>query len=181
MAQPNPAARAYGQIVACAFLISTGAAVIKATSFSAWEIVGWRGLFCAPFLLLLCRPNRKSWGTFILPAALAHAATAICFISAQKMTTAATGIFLHYTSPIYVILLSPWLLDERFEKKDFVYLAIVMGGMGLLLVSPGEASATAPRPVLGAVVAALGGLSWGLLAMFMRKLARDESEGSDAT
>jgi drug/metabolite transporter (DMT)-like permease len=55
----------------------------------------------------------------------------ICFVVATKLTTAADAIFIQYTSPVYVALLSWPLLRERVGWRDGVACAGVLVGMGL--------------------------------------------------
>ena len=64
-------------------------------------------------ILILIPGARRGWTRHTWLVGLAYAATMICFVFANKLTTAADAIFLQGTSPLYVLLLSPWLLGEK--------------------------------------------------------------------
>ena len=52
--------------------------------------------------------------------ALAGAAPMLGFVVATRLTTAANAIFLVYTAPLYVALLSPWVLHEPIRRGDWL-------------------------------------------------------------
>lgn len=174
-------ALAYVQLLAGAFLLSTGSAAIKATSLSAPALAGWRALVIVIFLALAVRPALRHFDRRLLPAALAHGVTTLLFMWGNKLTTAATAIFLQYTAPIYLLLLGPWLLKEPVARRDFGYVGLLLVGMLLLLFHPPAARATAPNPVLGGAIAALCGVAWAFTTLTMRGLARDPVAGFERT
>lgn len=53
-------------------------------------------------------------------------------------TSVANGFILYYTAPLFVMLLAPFLLRERFEKKSLIALAISFSGIILIAGSGGE-------------------------------------------
>ena len=108
----------------------------------------------------------------MLAVAACYACTMVLFVLANKLTTAASTIFLQATAPLFVLLLSPWLLHERSRRGDVATMAAL--GVGLLLLVTGlpEASVTAPQPLRGNLLAAMTGLTWGLTILGMRALGR---------
>jgi len=52
------------------------------------------------------------------------------FVVATKLTTAANAIFLVYTAPLYVALLSAWVLREPLRGADWLTLLLALLGMG---------------------------------------------------
>ena len=60
------------------------------------------------------------------------------FVVATKLTTAANAIFLVYTAPLYVALVSPWVLHEPIRRGDWLTLLLT------LLVSIGGALSGTP-------------------------------------
>ena len=52
------------------------------------------------------------------------------FVVATKLTTAANAIFLVYTAPLYVALLSPWVLHEPIHRGDWLTLLLAVLGLG---------------------------------------------------
>ena len=128
MTRSNAPYLAYVQILAGALLLSTGATVIKSVNFGVLELAGWRAAVIALFLLVAVRPPRVCWDRKLVPAALAHGITTLLFMWGNKLTAAATAIFLQYTAPLYLLLLGPWLLKEPFQRRD-------LGIVGLIAVA----------------------------------------------
>lgn len=168
---------AHLQILAGALLLSSGATVIKAVNLSVTELAGWRAVVIAGFLILAVRPGRACWDRSLLPAALAHAVTTLLFMWGNRLTSAATAIFLQYTAPLYLLLLGPWLLKEPVSRRDVGVVAVMALGMALLLAVPATASRTASNPGLGGIVAAACGLAWAFTTVTMRGLSRREPDG----
>jgi len=92
-------------VVAAALLFSTGGAAIKGTSMTVFQVAGFRSGVAAAAIALLLPSARRGFGLGLLPAAIAYAATLICFVAATKLTTAASAIFLQTTAPIWVLVL----------------------------------------------------------------------------
>ncbi len=101
---------------------------------------------------------------------LAYAATLILFVIATKWTTSANAIFLQDTAPAYVLLLSPWLLGERLNRRDLPFILAMGGGMLLFFFGAQLPVASAPRPVEGNYAALLSGLTFALTLIGIRWL-----------
>jgi drug/metabolite transporter (DMT)-like permease len=107
-----------------------------------------------------------------LLAAVAYGATMVLFVSATKLTTAANAIFLQAAGPLYLVFLGPWLLKERANRRDLVFLAVMAVGMSLFFAANEAPQRTAPNPAVGNVLAALSGVSWALTVAGLRSGAR---------
>jgi drug/metabolite transporter (DMT)-like permease len=177
MTRSNVPYLAYVQILAGALLLSTGATVIKSVHFGVLELAGWRAAVIALFLLVAIRPPRICWDRKLIPAALAHGITTLLFMWGNKLTAAATAIFLQYTAPLYLLLLGPWLLKEPFQRRDLGIVGLIGGGMALLLMDPVKTSTHASNPGLGSLVAATCGIAWAFTTLTMRGLSRQPHEG----
>jgi DME family drug/metabolite transporter len=170
-----PARRALAprlQLLGAAALFSTGGAAIKAVHFSGWPVACLRSSIAAAALLLLVPQVRRRPTSRMLGVAACYAVTMILFVLANKLTTAASTIYLQATAPLFVLLLSPWLLGERIRRADLLSMATIAVGVVLLVTGLEPASATAPRPLQGNLLAALSGLTWALTIMGMRGLGR---------
>ena len=150
-------------LVAAATLWSLGGLLIKSVNANPLAIAGTRSAIATVVLLLVLRKPKFTWSFAQIGAALAYAATTILFVTATKTTTAANAIFLQSTAPIYVTLLSAWLLKEKIKLLDWITVFIVMGGMVLFFLD--NLSTTG---ILGNVVAAGSGISFAFFAIFMR-------------
>jgi drug/metabolite transporter (DMT)-like permease len=160
------------EVLGAAALFSSGGAVIKAIHFAGWQVACFRSAVAAVALLALLREARRRPTLKVLAVGLAYAATLILFVLANKLTTSASAIYLQSTAPLYVLLLSPWLLHERIRGRDVVFMAVLAAGLGLFFVGFDPVSATAPDPKLGNVLATASGLTWALTVMGLRALGR---------
>lgn len=178
--QPTPLA-ARLKVLAAAALFSSGGAAIKAVHLTGWQVASFRSSLAALALLVLVREVRRRPSLRVLAVGLAYAATMILFVLSTKLTTAAAAIYLQSTAPLYVLLLSPWLLKEAVRARDLVYMAALAVGLGMFFVSSDPVSVTAPNPPLGNLLALASGLTWALTVMGLRDLGRQagaESGGS---
>jgi drug/metabolite transporter (DMT)-like permease len=177
----RPAARAWTprlQLLAAAALFSTGGAVIKAVHLSGWPVACLRSGIAAAALLVVLPQARRRPGARVLAVAASYALTMILFVLANKLTTAASTIFLQSTAPLFVLLLGPWLLREPIRREDLLSMAAIALGLALLVAGLEPASATAPEPLRGSLLAALSGLTWGLTIMGLRALGRRGESGA---
>src|SRR6185503_11887894 len=120
---------------------------------------------------------RRAWTWRVAPVAAAYATTVILFVHANKLTTAANSIFLQSTSPLYILLLSPWLLGERPRRRDLLYMAVLAVGVACFLAALPPISATAPDPRRGNLLAAACGVTSAFTMIGLRWLARAAAGG----
>jgi drug/metabolite transporter (DMT)-like permease len=167
-------------LVGAALTFSTGGAVIKAIGLPTLQIAGLRSVVAFVAMLAMVPDARRGWSLRVAPVAIGYAAMMFCFVSANKLTTAANAIFLQSTFPLWVVVLSPWLLGERVRGRDLGALAVMAGGAALLASGEERATAVATDPALGNAFAVASGLFWGLTVLGIRWLSRDGS-GSAVT
>jgi drug/metabolite transporter (DMT)-like permease len=159
-------------LLATAVLWSFGGLLIKSIEWPSMAKAGGRSaIACIILWSWLGRP-RFSWSFGQIGAALAYAATVTCFVIANDRTTAANAIFLQYTGPIYVALLSPWLLGERTRRLDWFCIALALAGIALFFRDQ-----FSPRGLSGILFALGSGVGFGTMAVLLRK-ERDASPGS---
>jgi len=176
MAATSSPSRDRLMVLTAAILFSTGGAVVKACSMSAWQVASFRSAVAVVAILILIPGARKRWTRSTWLVGLAYAATMISFVFANKLTTAAEAIFLQGTAPLYVLLLSPWLLGERIRMRQVVIMAVLATGMSFFFIGSQSVSATAPNPAAGNLFAAASGLTYALLIIGLRRLGKDGSE-----
>ena len=162
--------RAVLALVLTASLWSTSGVLIKVLDWQPMSILCGRSIFAIFVFLIYLRGTRLRITWMHVLGAAAFLVTQILYISATKMTTAANAIFLQYTAPIYVILLSAWWLKERPERADWLVLAVILAGMGCFF---GERLSF--TGLAGNVLALVSGATMALMNMTMRKI----SIGSD--
>ena len=159
-------------LLATAILWSLGGVLIKSIEWTPIAIAGSRSLI-ALIVIGLVMPGvfRKiSWNTF--PGAVAYAGTVILFVIATKLTSAANAIFLQYTAPVYIAIISPWILQERTKPLDWLLIFVALCGVALFFVEQ-----LSFEGISGIIAALASGMSFAWLTVFMR---RQRSESPEA-
>lgn len=153
-----------------AFLFSTGGIAIKVIGLTPVQVASFRSAVAAVTLLLLIPSARKAmgWRTFLIGSA--YAATLVSYVLANRLTTSANAIYLQSTSPLYLLLLAPWLLRERVRLRDLPIVAAVLGGLLLVLLGADLPSSTAPDPARGNLIGAFSGFTYALTITGLRWL-----------
>lgn len=169
---PGSHRRAALALLAASVLFSTGGAAIKAADFTGWQIASLRSGIAGLTLLLLVPAARKGWGWRPLLVGAAYAATCICFVLANRLTTGANAIFIQSASPLFVMVLSPLLLRERVTARDVGFMIPVGVGLVLFFVGEQRAVLTAPNPALGNAIAALSAVTFAFAVIGFRWLGR---------
>ena len=126
-------------------------------------IAGMRSLLALPILLLAFRRRHLTWSRPQVAGAIAYAVTVTLFVIANKLTTAANSIVLQYTAPIYVALLSGWLLAEPVRPRDWLTIAATIVGMALFFVD-----ALSVAHLRGNLAAVGAGAAFGIMIVCLR-------------
>jgi drug/metabolite transporter, DME family len=156
-------------VLGAVLLWSTGGLFIKMASLDAFAINGGRSLFAALTVALFTYKKGLKVNGFTLLTSLIYAGILTSFVYATKTTTAANAIFLQYTAPIYILMLSPLLLKERFRPADLLTVGLCLAGMGLFfLETPNAENSLAANIFIGNLVALGSGLLFGLYFVLLR-------------
>jgi drug/metabolite transporter (DMT)-like permease len=158
------------QLLAAAALFSTGGAAIKAVSLDGWQVACFRAGIAAVVVAALVPESRRRWTAGTAAVSAAYAATVILFVQANKLTTAASTIFIQAASPLFIAGLGPWLIGERLRRRDAPILAALIAGLALFFVGAPAGHATAPHPRLGNALAAVSSVTVALMMMGLRWL-----------
>jgi drug/metabolite transporter (DMT)-like permease len=189
------------QVFAAAVLFSTGGAGIKAAAFTGLQVSALRSGIAALILFaLLCGLSRRPstpLGTALSqskgrsdgpkadrlvpsPAMLAtgvvYAATVTLFVLSTKLTTAANAIFLQATAPLYLLLLAPLILSERFRARDMAFFVFVAAGLVLCVIGQPVPTTTAPDPTTGNMLAVICSITWALTLLGLRYVQREHAD-----
>jgi drug/metabolite transporter (DMT)-like permease len=159
-------------LVAASLLWSFGGVLIKSVDLPSLAKACVRSGIAALVMWGWLRRPQFTWSRTQLAAALAYAGTVVFFITATDRTTAANAIFLQYTAPIYVALLSHWLLGERTRPLDWLCIVIALGGIALFFRDQLSATGFA-----GNLAALASGFCFGATALLVRK-EKDASPAS---
>ena len=150
-------------VVIAVLLWSTGGLFIKLTTLDAYQVTFFRSLLAGITVLVVTRRNGLRINWFGVMASMIYATLLFLFVWATKHGTAANAIFLQYTAPIYILVLAPFVIGEKFHWKDLITVLFCIGGMSLFFVGKLDTSAYMAN------IAALGsGIFLGLYIMLLR-------------
>jgi DME family drug/metabolite transporter len=156
-------------ILSAVLLWSLGGVFIKSTALDAFSVNLGRSLFAAITVAVFTWRKGLKLDRFTLLTSFLYAGTLSCFVYANKTTTAANAIFLQYTAPIYILILAPFILKEKFRAADLLTVVICLAGMSLFFLEPQNAANSLASNVFAGNVAALAsGVFFGLYFIFLR-------------
>ena len=124
-------------LAALGFALMGALVKLGATKFSSSELVFYRSLFGLITVSLYLRSQKLSLATPVLfkqmSRALVGFASLVLFFYAIAHLPLATAMTLNYTSPLFLALLSPFLLQEPLKRTLLLALTIGFIGVSLLL------------------------------------------------
>lgn len=172
----TPRRQAVIYLVLAAVLWSSSGLLIKVITWQPLSILAGRSIIAAVIYLIYLRHLRLRrnihfrWSPTLAVGAVAFLGTQALFITATKMTTAANAIFLQYTAPVYVVILSYGWLGERPERADWAAMAVILTG---LLFFFGDRLSF--EGITGNVLAILSGVAMAVMMVSMRRIGRGAS------
>lgn len=156
-------------VVLAVLLWSTGGVFIKLTTLDAFSVNAGRSLLAAITVAIFTYKKGLRLDRFTLLSGFLYAGTLSCFVYANKNTTAANAIFLQYTAPVYILILAPFVLHEKFRFSDLITVAVCLAGMSLFFLEPQNAANTLATNVFwGNVAALVSGVFFGLYILLLR-------------
>ena len=154
-------------VLLAVLLWSTGGLFIKWTTLDAFTVNAGRSLFAALTVAAFTYRKGLRLNKYTILTSILYAGTLSCFVYANKTTTAANAIFLQYTAPIYILILSPFILKEKFRPTDLITVVVCLAGMSLFFLDS-SGNATAPNVFVGNIAALASGVFFGLYFIFLR-------------
>ncbi len=156
-------------VLLAVLLWSTGGVFIKLTMLDAFAVNLGRSLFAAITVAAFTYRKGLKLNKFTVLTSFLYAGTLTCFVYANKNTTAANAIFLQYTAPIYILILAPFILKEKFRFSDLITVVICLAGMSLFFLEPQNVeNKLAANVFWGNVAALVSGLFFGLYFILLR-------------
>ena len=156
-------------VLLAVLLWSTGGLFIKLTTLDAFAVNLGRSFFAALTVAVFTYQKGLRLDWFTLLTSFLYAGTLTCFVYANKTTTAANAIFLQYTAPIYILILSPFILKEKFRFSDLLTVVVCLGGMSLFFLEPQNAQNNlATNMFAGNIAALVSGVFFGLYFVLLR-------------
>jgi len=121
-------------VLGAVLLWSTGGLFIKLTTLDAYEVTFFRSLLAGLTVLIVTRRSGLRINAFGVFCSLIYAILLFLFVWATKHTTAANAIFLQYTAPVYILVLAPFVIGEKFHIRDLATVIFCIAGMSLFFV-----------------------------------------------
>ena len=158
---------------------STGGLFIKLTTLDAYQVTFFRSLLAGLTVALLTYKQGLRINAFGILTSVIYATLLFLFVWATKKTTAANAIFLQYTAPIYILILAPFVIGEKFHLRDLVTVIFCIAGMSLFFVGKLEIS-----DYQGNIAALFSGVFLGLYIMLLKHPAavgrKQKAEGGQS-
>ena len=130
----------YGEIIIAAVLWSLAGIFAKQIhGMSAQSIIFYRVVFAFVlfFIFIVITGNLriielKEKKIYLLLFGILQAGTMLTYFISLIKGSVSIAVLLLYTAPVYITLLSPWLLKEKSTKKGII--ALVLSILGILLI-----------------------------------------------
>ncbi|QGU94816.1 EamA family transporter [Clostridium bovifaecis] len=165
----NEHLRAVGLLVATATLWSFGGILIKLVNWNPVAIAGMRSGIASLLILTVIKKPKWSWNIYKSCGVAAYILSLILFVTASKLTTAANAILLQYTAPVYIAIFGKFILNEKTEGIDWLFIGVIVSGMLLFFLDDLDVGS-----IKGNILAILCGVAFAFNIMFIRK-QKDEN------
>lgn len=86
-------------------------------------------------------------------------------------TTVSNAVFAHYTAPVIVAVLAPFLISERIQKVTLISLPIAVAGMAMIVVSSGGLRLNSVH-LPGILAGTASGIAYAFVIIVSREISR---------
>ena len=155
------------QMLACAVMWSISGILIKYIDWSPLAIAGGRSLISAGVVVLYMLSMRMKpvVNKQVIIAGIMLCGCVTCFVTANKLTTAANAIVLQYIAPSFVLIISAVFLKEKLKKVEVAIVASTFIGIVLFFVDEIDFGG-----MLGNFIAICSGLFMAIMFIFNGRL-----------
>jgi drug/metabolite transporter (DMT)-like permease len=112
----------------------------------------------------------KSWYLFA-GLSLASIMNNLTYFYSLGHTTVSNAVFTHYTAPVFVAAIAPFLISERLQRVTLISLPIAVLGMVMIVAAGGKFSLNSAQSA-GIVAGTLSGLAYAFVIIFSRRLSQ---------
>ena len=143
------------EMLTCAALWSIAGIFIKLVPWNGFAVAGMRSLVAGITIYLCMRLMGVSYvfNRRTLTAGFFTGCTYICFVVANKLTTAANAIVMQFTSPVFIVIYSVLFFHKKARKQDVAVVLCTMLGIALFFLDK-----LAPGYMLGNLVGIAAGM-----------------------
>jgi drug/metabolite transporter, DME family len=159
-------------LVAASVLWSLSGVAVKVVRIDPIAFAFWRSLAAGVAMLLVLPFVTRRWPDvrWMTLSVLLYAMVVSLLITAMTRGTAASGILLQYTGPVFCALLA-WIFERRrIGSRTALALVIASAGVAIMILGAGRDSRSGD--VIGITCGALSGLAFGALILVLEKIDR---------
>lgn len=158
------------QMLACAVMWSISGIIIKYIDWSPLAIAGGRSLVSAVVVVVFMVASKMKpiINKQVIWAGVSLFGCVTCFVTANKMTTAANAIVLQYIAPAFVLIISAVFLKHKLKKIEIAVVASTFLGIILFFVDEIDFDG-----MMGNFIAICSGLFMAIMFVFNGKLDLD--------
>lgn len=95
----------------------------------------------------------------------------LTYFYALAQTTVSNAVFTHYTAPVFVALLAPFLIKERLQRVTLISLPLAVAGM-VLIVLAGDGFQLGEEHTRGIIAGTASGVAYAFLIIISRRLSQ---------
>ena len=112
----------------------------------------------------------RSWHLFA-GYSLASIVNNLTYFYSLGHTTVSNAVFTHYTAPVFVAAIAPFLISERLQRVTLISLPIAVLGMTMIVAAAGKFSLDSAQSA-GIVAGTASGLAYAFSIIFSRRLSQ---------
>jgi drug/metabolite transporter (DMT)-like permease len=156
-------------LILTSILWSLSGVVVKTVQIEPVTFAFWRSFAAGIAILPLIPLSKNPWpsGKWMLLSVGVYSFVVTLLITAMTRSTAAAGILLQYTGPVFCAMLA-WLLQRR-HISGRTWTAIAIATSGILVMVFGSHF---PQGWIGPTCGVLSGVAFGALILVLEKLDR---------
>lgn len=156
----------------CASLWSISGIFIKWIDWSPFLIAGGRSLISAAVLglFMYLAKIKVTLCRYSAGAGVSLAVSFLCFVSANKLTTAANAIVLQYTAPIFILIISVLFLHQKIKRREVLVVAATAAGIVFFFLDK-----LSPGNIAGNILGILAGFFLSIMFVLVGQGGDDDS------
>ena len=167
-------------LIAASVLWSLSGVVVKVVRIDSIAFAFWRSLAAAGVMAALLPLGRGRLPPlpWMLASATLYTVVVSLLITSMTASTAAVGILLQYTAPVFCALFAWLFLRRRISRGTLLAMAVAGVGIGIMIGGTWKHQTNGHSPDLtGPVTGLLSGAAFGALILVLEKIDRAAGPG----
>jgi len=175
-APPPPPSRVAGVflLLLASVLWSLSGVVVKVVRIDSVAFAFWRCVGAATIMVMLLPLGRGRLppARWLVASATLYTVVVTLLITSMTVSTAATGILLQYTAPLFCAIFARAFLGRRIGKGTLVAMAVAAAGIAIMIIGSWQA-----QHWLGPTTGLISGAAFGGLILVLEKVDRAAGPG----